>query len=161
MIKSVYNLKAVLIFVLTSFLVIGSVSAESNTKSDPSSLYSRLGGLAPISVVVSDFIDIVVPDAFLNENPAVQATRAHVPAAYLKYRVTSMVCNATGGPCEYQGKGMKEAHANLNITEPEWDRMVVLFKEVLAKHKLPATESQELLKIIGSTKADIVIASSK
>jgi hypothetical protein len=27
---------------------------------------------------------------------------------------------------------------------------------VLAKHKVPAQETQELLKIVGSTKADIV-----
>lgn len=44
----------------------------------------------------------------------------------------------------------------MNITEREWDRMVTLFKEVLAKHNVPAEETQELLEIIGSTKTDIV-----
>lgn len=161
MIKNVSNVKVVPILVLISFFVIGAAFAESNAKSDQPSLYSRLGGLAPISVVVNDFIDVVVPDTFLNKNPAVKATRAHVPAAYLKYHVTAMVCNATGGPCQYQGKEMKQAHAHLNITEPEWDRMVTLFKEVLAKHKVPAMESQELLDIIGSTKADIVVVSGE
>jgi hemoglobin len=39
--------------------------------------------------------------------------------------------------------------------------MVTLFKEVLAKHKVPAQETQELLKIVGSTKADIVISHQK
>jgi hemoglobin len=34
--------------------------------------------------------------------------------------------------------------------------MVVIFKEVLAKHQVPGPEQQELLDIIGSTKADIV-----
>ncbi|MGZ8459872.1 MAG: globin domain-containing protein [Candidatus Deferrimicrobiaceae bacterium] len=38
-----------------------------------------------------------------------------------------MVCQATGGPCQYHGRGMKESHAHLNITEREWDRMVTLF----------------------------------
>jgi hemoglobin len=56
---------------------------------------------------------------------------------------------------------MKESHAHLNITEREWDRMVILFKEVLAKHKVPAQETQELLKIVGSTKADIVVSHKK
>jgi len=122
------------------------------------SLYERLGGLAPISVVVNDFIDILVPDSVLNANPAIDAARKRVPPPYLKYHVTAMVCQVTGGPCQYQGRGMKEAHSHLNITEAEWDRMVILFKEVLAKHKVPAQETQELLDIIGSTKADIVIA---
>lgn len=124
------------------------------------SLYDRLGGLAPISVVVSDFIDALVPDPMLNENPAIDAARTRVPAPYLKYHVTALVCQSTGGPCQYHGRGMKESHAHLNITEEEWDRMVTIFKEVLAKHKVPAGETRELLDIVGSTKADIVIARS-
>ena len=124
----------------------------------PQSLYDRLGGLAPISVVVSDFVDALVPDSVLNANPAIDAARKRVPAAYLKYQVTSLVCQATGGPCQYQGRAMKESHAHMNITESEWDRMVVLFKEVLAKHKVPEKETKELLDIVGSTKADIVVS---
>ena len=120
------------------------------------SLYDRLGGLAPISVVVSDFIDALVPDAVLNENPAIDAARERVPAPYLKYHVTAMVCQATGGPCTYQGRGMKESHAHLHITEKEWARMVAIFKEILAKHGVPDQETQELFDILGSTKADIV-----
>jgi len=46
----------------------------------------------------------------------------------------------------------------MNITKGEWDRMVTLFKEVLAKHKVPAKETQELLEVVGSTKADIVVS---
>ena len=120
------------------------------------SLYERLGGLAPISVVVSDFLDAVVPDPMLNQNPAVSASRERVPAAYLKFHVTAMVCQATGGPCPYVGRDMQETHAELNITEAEWDRMVVLFQEVLAKHDVPEAETQELLAIVESTKGDIV-----
>jgi hemoglobin len=122
------------------------------------SLYDRLGGLAPISVVVSDFIDALVPDAVLNANPAIDAARKRVPAAYLKYHVTAMVCQATGGPCQYHGRGMKESHTHLNITGQEWDRMVTIFKEVLGKHRVPAEETQELLDIVGSTKTDIVVS---
>ena len=125
------------------------------------SLYERLGGVAPISVVVSDFIDALVPDAVLNANPAIDAARKRVPAPYLKYHVTALVCQATGGPCTYQGRDMKSSHAHLGITDKEWDRMVVLFKEVLAKHKVPAGETQELLVIVGSTRADIVVAKSQ
>jgi len=51
---------------------------------------------------------------------------------------------------------MKESHTHLNITEREWDRMVTIFKEVLAKHRVPERGTQELLVIVGSTKPDIV-----
>lgn len=124
----------------------------------PLSLYDRLGGLAPISVVVNDFVYALAPDAVLNANPAIDAARKRVPAPYLTYHVTAMVCQATGGPCQYHGREMKASHVHLNITEQEWGRMVLLFKEVLAKHNVPAKETQELLDIIGSTKADIVVS---
>jgi hemoglobin len=132
--------------------------AQDSGEQKQESLYDRLGGLAPISVVVSDFIDALVPDAVLNANPAIDAARKRVPAPYLKYHVTALVCQITGGPCQYSGRGMKESHAHLNITEAEWDRMVTIFKEVLAKHGVPAKETQELLDIVGSTKAEIVVS---
>lgn len=124
------------------------------------SLYDRLGGLMPISVVVNDFIDALVPDPVLNANPAIDAARKRVPAPYLKYHVTAMVCQATGGPCQYHGRGMRESHAHLNITETEWDRMISIFKEILAKHQVPPKETQELLDIVNSTKGDIVMKPS-
>ena len=133
-----------------------SALAQVSTEQKPPSLYDRLGGLAPISVVVSDFIDALVLDSVVNANPAVSAARKRAPAPYLKYHVTAMVCQATGGACQYHGRGMKESHAQLNITEGEWARMVTIFKETLAKYKVPDKETQELLAIVGSTKADIV-----
>jgi hemoglobin len=161
MIRHCMNLWAAVGFI--ALLLGGShpAVAQSGAEQKQQSLYDRLGGLAPISVVVSDFIDALMPDAVLNANPAIDAARKRVPAPYLKYHVTAMVCQATGGPCQYHGRGMKESHASLNITEREWDRMVILFKEVLAKHKVPAKETQELVDIVGSTKADIVVSPQK
>ncbi len=154
------NFCTALSFVVVLLFGAHATIAQSNEEEKQQSLYDRLGGLAPISVVVSDFIDAVVNDATLNLNPAIDASRKHVPAPYLKYHVTAMVCQATGGPCQYTGRGMKESHVHLNITQQEWDRMVTIFKEVLAIHSVPAKETQELLDIIGSTKADIVVTGS-
>jgi len=149
------------VILISMMMATGQIAfAQDDKKQTATSLYERLGGLAPISVVVSDFIDVLVPDPILNENPAIDAARERVPAAYLKYHVTAMMCEAAGGPCEYHGRGMYESHAHLNITEKEWDRMVTLFKQVLDKHDVPERETQELLEIVQSTKADIVTATS-
>jgi hemoglobin len=144
---------------IIAFSIMGARSAvaQGSAEQQPQSLYDRLGGLAPISVVVNDFIEALVPDKVLNANPAIDAARKRVPPSYLKYHVTALVCQATGGPCQYHGRGMKESHAHMRITEREWDRMVELFQEVLAKHKVPAKETQELLEIVSSTKAEIVM----
>ena len=122
------------------------------------SLYERLGGAYPIAVVVDDFVERLLVDETLNANPAINEARARVPKAGLKFHVTSLVCQATGGPQVYTGRTMKEAHAHLRITEKEWDEMVRVFVGVLDKYKVPKAEQGELLQIVGGTKGDIVAA---
>lgn len=122
----------------------------------PAPLYDRLGGLKGITVVVDDFIDHLVVNKQLNKNPAINAGRKSSPAPYLKFQVSQLVCEVSGGPCKYTGKAMKESHAHLNISEKEWDVMAGEFKKSLDKYKVPAGEQQELFDIVGKTKADIV-----
>jgi hemoglobin len=83
-----------------------------------------------------------------------------VPKAGLKFHVTALVCEVTGGPCKYTGRTMKESHEKLNISQPEWDAMVGEFKATLDKFKVPQREQQELIAIVGSTRNDIVRPSS-
>ena len=120
------------------------------------SLYERVGGLKGITVVVDDFVNRLVVDKTLNKNPAIRAGRKSSPAPYLKFQVSQLVCEATAGPCKYTGKGMKESHADMNITEKEWDVMAKLFKKTLDKYKVPAAEQNELFEIVGKLKGDIV-----
>jgi len=156
--KSKWKLLSLLICVGTISItcILATKTLAEGIELKEKSLYDRLGGLMPISVVVNDFIDAIVPDPFLNKNPAIDEARKRVPSSYLKYQVTTLVCQTTGGPCQYVGRSMKESHAHLNISEGEWDRMIVIFKEVLNKHQVPMTEQKGLLDIIDSTKADIV-----
>ena len=79
-----------------------------------------------------------------------------MPKAGLKFHVTALVCAATGGPCMYTGRSMKDSHATLNINEAQWQAMVADFHKTLDKFKVPSREQQELITIVGSTKKDIV-----
>jgi hemoglobin len=79
-----------------------------------------------------------------------------VPKAGLKFHVTTLVCEVTGGPCKYTGRAMKEAHEHLNITEVQWQAMVTDFRQTLDKFKVPQKEQAELVTIIEGTKKDIV-----
>jgi hemoglobin len=120
------------------------------------SLYERLGGAYAIATVVDTFIEKLLVDDTLNANPAIREARARVPKAGLKFHVTALVCQVTGGPQTYSGRSMKEAHRHLHITEREWDAMVQDFVAVLDQYKVPKAEQSELLTIVGSTKGDIV-----
>jgi hemoglobin len=131
-------------------------TTAASTKQPP--LYDRLGGVYSIATVVDDFIERLLVNETLNANPAIREARSHVPKAGLKFQVTALVCQVTGGPCTYTGRTMKEAHRKLNITEAQWDAMVADFQATLAKFKVPQREQQELIAIVAGTKPDIVLA---
>ncbi len=131
--------------------------AQAQEQLEPS-LYDRLGGVYNIATVVDDFIERLSVNEILNANPAIKEARERVPKAGLKFRVTALVCQATGGPENYTGRSMKEAHQHLNITEEEWQAMMADFKETLDKFQVPENEQNELFDIMESTKGDIVIS---
>ena len=103
--------------------------------------------------------DILVPPVAggLNANPGIAAARKPERFPGLKYHLTTMVCQATGGPCSYTGLSMKDSHIALGITEKDWGFLEVDFKATLDKFGVPEAEQLELFAIVGSTKGDIVV----
>ena len=138
----------------------GAATQTARAQATQASLYERLGGAYSIATVVDDFIERRLVNDTLNANRAINEARRRVPKAGLKFHVTALVCEVSGGPCKYTGRGMKESHQHLNITPPEWDAMVGDFKATLNKFKVPEREQQELITIVGSTRNDIVRPSS-
>ena len=141
--------------VLAAMLVIWAAGIAT-AQDQPKALYDRLGGVYSIATVVDDFIERLLVNETLNANPAISQARSHVPRAGLKFQVTALVCEVTGGPCKYTGRAMKESHQHLNITEEQWDAMVVDFQKTLAKFEVPDEEQQELINIVAGTKKEIV-----
>jgi len=121
-------------------------------------LYERLGGVYAIATVVDDFVERLLVNEILNANPAINEARTRVPKAGLKFHVTTLVCEVTGGSCKYGGRTMKAAHVHLNINDKEWNAMLADFTATLNRFGVPAAEQQELVGIVASTKPDIVMA---
>jgi hemoglobin len=122
------------------------------------SLYVRLGGVPAIALVVDYFVDRLEWNPVIRANPAVRRAFAEPIKPGLKYRLTEMVCEATGGPCTYGGRPMDEAHDGLGITEAEWQAMVQEFQRALLRYRVPAQEQKDLLAVVATTKDDIVVA---
>ncbi len=147
--------------VLLGFLFVFAFQAtaqgqEPEAEAGPS-LYDRLGGVYAIAAVVDDLIERLGANDGLNANPGIAAARKPERFPGLKYHLTTMVCQATGGPCSYTGLSMKDSHAALGITEKDWGLLEADFKATLDKFGVPETEQQELFAIVGSTKGDIVV----
>jgi hemoglobin len=124
----------------------------------PPSLRSTTDSAAstPSPPVVDDFIDRIMIDPALNDNPLVDQAHHRVGKAGFKYLVTERVGGATGGPQKYTGRSMRDSHVDLKITEGEWVGFCKDFQDTLDKFKVPAAEQQELFAIVQSTKTDIV-----
>jgi hemoglobin len=113
-------------------------------------LYDRLGGLDAITAVVESFRDTVAADDRIN------LKFARTDLARLRQMLIDQVCEATGGPCEYRGRSMKEAHAGMRVSKGEFDALVDDLVKTLNQFKVPGSEQSELLAILGPLESDIV-----
>jgi len=127
-----------------------TVPAQASTKP---SLYKRLGGYDAIAAVTDDFIGKLLADARFTKFFAGFSTDSK---GKIRQHIVDQLCNATGGPCVYTGRTMKQAHAGLGITEEDWNAAVQHLVASLDKFKVPETEKNELLAIASSLKGDIV-----
>lgn len=124
-------------------------------------LYERLGGEAAIKAVVDDFVGRAAG------NPKVNFTRKGTDKEWkatgesvdvLKKHLVQLIAMVTGGPQKYEGRDMKSVHQGMKITDEEFNALAGDLKASLDHFKVPAREQDELLKIVGSTRGDIVEA---
>lgn len=135
-----------------------AASAVPAPPKEEKSLYERLGGEAAIKAVVDDFVGRAAG------NPKVNFTRKGIKeweaseanVGKLKKHLVALIGAVTGGPQKYEGRDMKSLHAGMKITSAEFGALAGDLKATLDKFKVPAKEQDELLKIVGSTAADIV-----
>ena len=114
------------------------------------SLFDRLGGQTAITAVVDSFVARVAADARINKK------FAKSDVGRVKTMLVDQICNQTGGPCTYTGRSMKEAHANMGVTEGEFNALVDDLITTLRAFNVPSKEQNELLTALGSMKGDIV-----
>lgn len=114
------------------------------------SLYQRLGGQEAIDVVVDDFYDRVLEDERVDhhfEETDLEELRQHMKR---------FVGSVTGGPVDYDGRGLAAAHQHLGITESEFDVVAEHLAETLVDHDVPEPEREALLSTVADTKPAVV-----
>ncbi len=120
-----------------------------------SSLYQRLGGKDSIAAVVADFCARSVAD------DRIRAKFVKTDAARLEEMLVDQICEATGGPCTYTGRDMKQAHANMGVTAAEFDAQVEVLLASLNHFDVPQADRDELLGMLAPMRADIVEVESQ
>ncbi|HKS07837.1 MAG TPA: group 1 truncated hemoglobin [Gemmatimonadaceae bacterium] len=144
---------------LSLAFVLGAVACTPRASSSTAApvaapnLYKRLGGYDALAAVTDEFLGRVKADTALApfflgiEKPALDR---------LRQMVVDQLCAATGGPCVYVGKTMKESHATLDITNAIFDRFVGHIRATLVRFAVPSREQNELLGALAGMRAEIV-----
>jgi hemoglobin len=114
------------------------------------SLYVRLGGIDAINAVVKAFVTRCAGDDRINTKFVRTDLRR------LKTMLVDQVCEATGGPCTYTGRDMRQTHAGMGVTAAEFDALVEDLVATLDQFDVPTAEQHELLGALAPMRADIV-----
>lgn len=119
------------------------------------SLFQRLGGSSGISALVDDIV------AEHMDNPVVRArfqpyldTPDKLSA--IKRHTCAFLEAGSGGPQQYSGRTMREAHRGMNINATEYVAVLDDILTALRKHGIDEQTQRDVLAIAYSLKGDIV-----
>ena len=130
---------------MVGVLILGACAGTSEP-----SLYQRLGGTEGIAAVVDDFVDNVRADPLINKR------FEGVDLNHTKAMLTDLICQASGGPCKYTGRPIKDIHRGMDISDAEFDDMMSDMTKTLDKYQLPQRERNDVMALLTSLRGDVV-----
>ena len=113
--------------------------------------YERLGGEAPLTAIVSDFIDRVVGDLMIG------FFFRTVPVERLKQRELEFASRHLGGPHAYSGRAIHEAHGPHKIMGGQFNRRLRILETTLIEHDVPKDIIAEWLAHNESLRAQVTL----
>lgn len=119
------------------------------------SLYERLGGATGISAIVKDAIDAHMANPAINARflPLKEDTK-HFNE--VRQHLINFLASGSGGPEEYTGKDMTEAHKGMNISQGEYMHVIDDIISTLDKHNIDEDTKKDVLYIAYSLKGTMV-----
>lgn len=118
-------------------------------------LFERLGGSRGIGALVDDIVTLHM------ENPVIRARflpYAEQPErlAVIKRHTCAFLEAGSGGPAEYKGRGMREAHRGMNVNEAEYMAATDDILAALRKRGIDEQTQKDVLAIAYSLKQEIL-----
>lgn len=113
-------------------------------------LYERLGGEEAISAVVDRFYDRVTADERLEE------FFEGVNMTQLRAHQTQFISSVTGGPVDYTGDDMYEAHKHLDLDEGDFAAVAGHLRASLEEFDVPEEEINEVMTAVAGLEDDIL-----
>jgi hemoglobin len=127
-------------------------------------LYERLGGVYAISAVVDYFSDQLVARGTIEaQNPHIKDWNENKAASRLpglKFLRTLWVSAIAGGPFEYTGLQLSDAHFDFQLTPAEFDDVSAVLADALDHFEVPPAEKEEVLAAFAAHKPEVTAGSA-
>lgn len=114
------------------------------------SLYEDLGGQPGVERLVTATVRLAHSDkriSFLFEK---------MNDAELIRQLQDQICYLSGGPCEYKGRSMSEAHSGMDISEAEFDAFVERLTDAMVGTGIPHSARNRLLSLLAPMREEII-----
>ncbi|MFM8272146.1 MAG: group I truncated hemoglobin, partial [Gemmata sp.] len=137
-----------------------TIAPPKEIKKDPKdtkkSLWDRIGGEKAVTKVVNEFVLAAAEDPKVNffRDGKIKVDAKGIE--HFKKMLVELVSEVSGGPLKYSGKSMKDSHKGMNITDAEFDALAGHLIAVLKKNGVAQADIDDLVKIVTSTRGDIV-----
>jgi hemoglobin len=126
------------------------------TAPKPPTLWNRLGGEENLSKVVDDFMQAALRDPQVAFTRGGKYRQTPQRAGELKKQFIHLASKVSGGPYDYSGPSMRDAHKGMGITDSQFDAFVGHVRKALLDHGVRDEDADLILKEINRTRKDVV-----
>ena len=152
-IQSTLRYAALSALIVFSLVAAPRARADENPAPADASLlpvYKTFGEKPGLVALMDDFMIELVND------PRTRPFFADVDQKHVKEELVDQFCVILGGPCTYTGKGMKEVHAKLAITEGSFNALVEDLQRAMDKHDIPFRAQNKLLQKLAPMHREVI-----
>jgi hemoglobin len=126
-------------------------------------LYERLGGIFAIAAVVDNFsARLIMNPEIVEANPELHEWHTqtyHERLPGLKWLRTLWLASLAGGPFQYTGRELRDAHFDLKISPAVFDEVAAELSLTLDHFKVPEREKEEVLDTFARWKGEVTAGS--
>ncbi|GGX18257.1 group I truncated hemoglobin [Undibacterium macrobrachii] len=133
-----------LIVIFTNF----GAHAQETKKDDI--LYQGLGKTEGITKIVNDFVPLILADTRIN------SFFAKMKKDEFSALLVAQFCELAGGPCQYKGKDMYEAHQGMNISNAHFNALAEDLQIAMEMNQIPSSIANKLISKLAPMQRPIV-----
>lgn len=125
---------------LVTMLALAGCQSMAETTDPSETLYQQLGERSGIANIVEDLLYLIVEDDRINEQfRGVDVRQFHT-------NLTDQLCELSGGPCTYSGREMREGHADMNVTDTQFNALAENLILAMEQNNIATGAQNRLIK---------------